>query len=285
MLLKPTANINIVRKNLVISVLFRWYKVKLSDSTYYLKNAENVFFDLKMSNFLTLTRRESMIIQYFLFYIFEKLYLCGMNNYKILIIDDNQSVLRSLKLVLNGVFRTVVTIADPQLIPALLQAGDVDVVLLDMNFDKIGNSGTLPVSSKLDGEEGLFWLNRINEMPNAPAVVLITAFGDIDLAVRSVQQGAEDFVTKPWDNETLVQKLEAAIAKHRAKLETASLAAQASQLKQQIDDEQNLSLEEIERRHILDILGKENGNLVSAAERLGISRQTLYNKLKKFDSC
>ena len=285
MLLKPTANINIVRKNLVISVLFRWYKVKLSDSTYYLKNAENVFFDLKMSNFLTLTRRESMIIQYFLFYIFEKLYLCGMNNYKILIIDDNQSVLRSLKLVLNGVFRTVVTIADPQLIPALLQAGDVDVVLLDMNFDKIGNSGTLPVSSKLDGEEGLFWLNRINEMPNAPAVVLITAFGDIDLAVRSVQQGAEDFVTKPWDNETLVQKLEAAIAKHRAKLETASLAAQASQLRQQIDDEQNLSLEEIERRHILDILEKENGNLVSAAERLGISRQTLYNKLKKFDSC
>lgn len=244
-----------------------------------------MFFDLKMSNFLTLTRRESMIIQYFLFYIFEKLYLCGMNNYKILIIDDNQSVLRSLKLVLNGVFRTVVTIADPQLIPALLQAGDVDVVLLDMNFDKIGNSGTLPVSSKLDGEEGLFWLNRINEMPNAPAVVLITAFGDIDLAVRSVQQGAEDFVTKPWDNETLVQKLEAAIAKHRAKLETASLAAQASQLRQQIDDEQNLSLEEIERRHILDILEKENGNLVSAAERLGISRQTLYNKLKKFDSC
>lgn len=59
----------------------------------------------------------------------------AMNQYKILIIDDNQSVLRSLKIVLNGVFRSVVTVPDPKLIPALLQAGDVDVVLIGMNFD------------------------------------------------------------------------------------------------------------------------------------------------------
>lgn len=196
-----------------------------------------------------------------------------MNPYKILIIDDNQSVLRSLKLVLNGVFRTVVTVPDPKLIPALLQAGDVDVVLLDMNFD----------SRKLDGEEGLFWLNHINEMPNAPAVVLITAFGDIDLAVRSVQQGAEDFVTKPWDNATLVQKLEAAIVKHQAKQQTAKLATEAASLHDKIEADQQLSLEELEKKHILEVIDQERGNLVSAADRLGISRQTLYNKLKKFD--
>lgn len=195
-----------------------------------------------------------------------------MNPYKILIIDDNQSVLRTLKLVLNGVFKTVVTVPDPQLIPALLQAGDVDVVLLDMNFD----------ARKLDGEEGLFWLNRINELPNAPAVVLITAFGDIDLAVRSVQQGAEDFITKPWDNQTLIQKLEAAIEKHRAKQQTASLAAEAASLHDQIEANQQLSLDELEKKHILEIVDQEHGNLVNAAERLGISRQTLYNKLKKF---
>jgi len=195
-----------------------------------------------------------------------------MNSYKILIIDDNQSVLRTLKLVLNGVFRTVVTVPDPKLIPALLQAGDVDVVLLDMNFD----------ARKLDGEEGLFWLNRINEMDNAPAVVLITAFGDIDLAVRSVQQGAEDFVTKPWDNQALIQKLESAIEKHRAKQQTATLAAQAASLHDQIESNQQLSLEELEKKHILEVIDQENGNLVNAAERLGISRQTLYNKLKKY---
>ena len=196
-----------------------------------------------------------------------------MNPYKILIIDDNQSVLRTLKLVLNGVFKTVVTVPDPQLIPALLQAGDVDVVLLDMNFD----------ARKLDGEEGLFWLNRINEIPNAPAVVLITAFGDIDLAVRSVQQGAEDFITKPWDNQTLKQKLEAAITKHHAKQQTATLAAEAVSLHNQIEANQQLSLDELEKKHILEIVDQEHGNLVNAAERLGISRQTLYNKLKKYD--
>ena len=125
-----------------------------------------------------------------------------MNPYKILVIDDNQSVLRTLKLVLKGVFKTVVTVPDPKLIPVLLRAGDVDVVLLDMNFD----------ARRLDGEEGLYWLNRIRELPNnSPAVVLITAFGDIDLAVKSVQQGAEDFITKPWDNHVLISKLETAI--------------------------------------------------------------------------
>ncbi len=195
-----------------------------------------------------------------------------MNNYKILVIDDNQSVLRSLKLVLNGVFQTVVTVPDPKLIPALLQAGDVDVVLLDMNFD----------SRKLDGEEGLFWLNRINETPNAPAVVLITAFGDIDLAVRSVKLGAEDFVTKPWDNQVLIHKLEAAIEKHRAKQQTETLAAEAIALHNQLEANQQLSLEELEKKHILEVIDQEHGNLVNAAERLDISRQTLYNKLKKF---
>lgn len=191
---------------------------------------------------------------------------------KILIIDDNQSVLRTLKLVLNGVFKTVVTVPDPKLIPALLQAGDVDVVLLDMNFD----------ARKLDGEEGLFWLNRINEMPDPPAVVLITAFGDIDLAVRSVQLGAEDFVTKPWDNQVLIQKLETAIEKHRSKQQTATLAAEAASLHDQLEVTQHLSLDELEKKHILGVVDQENGNLVNAAERLGISRQTLYNKLKKF---
>ena len=195
-----------------------------------------------------------------------------MNPYKILVIDDNQSVLRTLKLVLKGVFKTVVTVPDPKLIPVLLRAGDVDVVLLDMNFD----------ARRLDGEEGLYWLNRIRELPSAPAVVLITAFGDIDLAVKSVQQGAEDFITKPWDNHVLISKLETAISNHRNKQQTAALAAQAASLHHQIASDRHPSLEQLEKKHILEVLAQENGNMVNASERLGISRQTLYNKLKKF---
>lgn len=194
------------------------------------------------------------------------------NPYKILIIDDNQAVLRTLKLVLNGVFSTVVTVPDPHLIPALLQPGDVDVVLLDMNFD----------SRRLDGEEGLFWLNQINAMEHAPAVVLITAFGDIDLAVRCLQQGAEDFITKPWENEQLISKLENAIAKHRSRQDLAALAAQAGDLRDSISASRQLSLEELERKHILEVVEQEGGNLVNSATRLGVSRQTLYNKLKKY---
>lgn len=194
------------------------------------------------------------------------------NPYKILIIDDNQAVLRTLKLVLGKVFNTIVTVPDPHLIPALLQPGDVDVVLLDMNFD----------ARRLDGEEGLFWLNQVNAMENPPAVVLITAFGDIDLAVRCLQQGAEDFITKPWENEVLISKLENAIVKHRSRREMATLAAQASSLQDTLAASRQLSLEEMERKHILEAVEQEGGNLVSSANRLGVSRQTLYNKLKKY---
>ena len=71
-----------------------------------------------------------------------------------------------------------------------------------MNFD----------NGRLDGADGLFWLRRIKESPDAPAVVLITAFGDVPLAVEAMKLGAEDFVTKPWDNDELKAKLRRAVA-------------------------------------------------------------------------
>ncbi|MBR2881309.1 MAG: response regulator, partial [Prevotella sp.] len=138
-----------------------------------------------------------------------------MYDYHIAIIDDNKAVLQSLKLVLEGVFRSVTVMTLPNALPAILAAGKVDAVLLDMNFG----------SGKLNGSDGLFWLKRIKKdstLSNPPSVVLITAFGEIELAVQALKEGADDFVQKPWDNRRLVEIMSDAIAKRRQAMNPAS---------------------------------------------------------------
>ena len=124
---------------------------------------------------------------------------------KIILVDDNEAVLKTLKMILAREFKTVVGVSVPTLLPALLREGDVDIVLLDMNF----------VTGRQDGSEGLFWLDRIVGRPDPPQVVLITAFGDIELAVSALKRGAADFVVKPWDNEKLVAILQGAFRRRR----------------------------------------------------------------------
>ncbi len=193
-----------------------------------------------------------------------------MTDAKILVIDDNTAVLSTLKIVLKSVFRTVVAVSDPQLIPALISAGDVDAVLLDMNFG----------SDKLDGQDGLFWLDRImsrSGLDNPPAVVMITAFGDVGLAVTSLKKGALDFIQKPWDNNDLIRKLQEAIAKRDALYAEKQKNPAAAETAEQ---EAPSSLDEMEKITIQRVLESSGRNLTTAAEKLGISRQTLYNKMK-----
>ena len=133
---------------------------------------------------------------------------------KIILVDDNEAVLKTLKMILAREFKTVVGVSVPTLLPALLREGDVDIVLLDMNF----------VTGRQDGSEGLFWLDRIVGRPDPPQVVLITAFGDIELAVSALKRGAADFVVKPWDNEKLVAILQGAFRRRRkVRTEAASM--------------------------------------------------------------
>jgi len=193
-----------------------------------------------------------------------------MTDAKILVIDDNTAVLSTLKIVLKSVFRTVVAVSDPQLIPALVSAGDVDAVLLDMNFG----------SDKLDGQDGLFWLDRImnrSGLENPPAVVMITAFGDVGLAVTSLKNGALDFIQKPWDNNDLIRKLKEAIAKRDALYAEKKRNPVSEEPK---EEQKPCSLDEMERQTILRVLESSGRNLTTTAEKLGISRQTLYNKMK-----
>ena len=190
---------------------------------------------------------------------------------KLLIIDDNKAVRMSLEMVLGGEFDSILTIGDPKLLPALLSNGDFDAVLLDMNFD----------NSRLDGSDGLFWLARIKEMPQPPAVVLITAFGDIQLAVEAMKRGADDFVTKPWDNDDLIAKVKSAIRKNRTARSDRAVLSQAKDTKARQDKLDAMTLDELKSDHINSVVARCNGNLTQAAKLLGINRQTLYNQLKK----
>lgn len=190
---------------------------------------------------------------------------------KLLIIDDNAAVRTTLKLLLAGDFDHIAAVGDPALIPALLAGGDVDAVLLDMNF---GND-------RLDGADGIFWLSRIKEREDAPAVVLITAFGELNLAVEAMKRGADDFVTKPWDNDDLRAKLSSAIARNRSQRAEARSLGEATGLRERIDRLNSMTLDEVKAAHIREIVGQCGGNLTQAAERLGINRQTLYNQLRR----
>lgn len=121
-----------------------------------------------------------------------------LKNAKILAIDDDQDILVAVKMLLRPEVREIITEKNPEKIPSLLAQNQFDLILLDMNYK----------SSLNTGNEGIFWLRKIREINKTVAVIMITAYGDIDLAVRSVKEGANDFVLKPWRNEKLLATLE-----------------------------------------------------------------------------
>lgn len=119
---------------------------------------------------------------------------------KILIIDDDQGVLESLDLLLRGEAKEIGTLADPNRLYELLKAESFDAILLDMNFSTGRNTG----------KEGLHWLAEIKKTDPLVSVIMITAYGDVDLAVQAMKGGAVDFIQKPWNSEKLISTLNAA---------------------------------------------------------------------------
>jgi len=120
---------------------------------------------------------------------------------KILIIDDNESILLTLKQSLKYEFQEIETIRNPNLIPTYLDETDWDIILLDMNFKAGIHSGN----------EGLYWLRKIKERNPDILVFLITAYSEVDIAVKGIKEGAYDFITKPWDIDKLISSLYAAL--------------------------------------------------------------------------
>ncbi|GHE60143.1 MULTISPECIES: sigma-54 dependent transcriptional regulator [Roseivirga] len=143
---------------------------------------------------------------------------------KILIIDDDEDVLIAAKLLLKKHAKEVIIEKNPKKIPFLMNNGTYDVILLDMNFSKDITSG----------KEGFYWLEQILEADPKAVVILITAFGDVEMAVRALKEGATDFVLKPWQNEKLLATLSSAIKLKQSYKEVEKLKSAKKQLEDDI---------------------------------------------------
>jgi len=143
----------------------------------------------------------------------------------ILIVDDNKSILSALDILLTPVFGEITSLSNPNLITTELGKKDYNLVVLDMNFSAGVNTGN----------EGIYWLNKIKETNPEISVVMITAYGDIDTAVRALKAGASDFVLKPWDNEKLLATLSLALELNLSRIEVKDLKERENGLKKEIN--------------------------------------------------
>jgi len=144
---------------------------------------------------------------------------------KVLIVDDNEDILLAGHLFLKQHFSLVHTEKNPNQIPALLKNENYDVIMLDMNFAHDVTSGI----------EGFYWLDKILEIDPSAVVVLITAFGDVEMAVKAIKKGATDFVLKPWQNEKLLATLSSAMNLRHSLLEVDRLRSRQKQLSADLD--------------------------------------------------
>ena len=125
----------------------------------------------------------------------------------VLVIDDDIDVLTAVRLLLKPEVKEIVTEKNPENIRSILAKQDFDVILLDMNYNSSINTGN----------EGIFWLKKIKEFRSTASVIMITAYGDIDLAIRSLKEGAYDFIVKPWHNEKLLATIKESIRRKENK--------------------------------------------------------------------
>jgi DNA-binding NtrC family response regulator len=135
------------------------------------------------------------------------------NSSKVLVVDDNEDVLLAARLLLKPYAKIIHTEKNPAILPELLREEEYDVIFLDMNF-------TTDITS---GQEGFYWLDKILSLDHDAVVILITAYGDIETAVKAVKEGATDFILKPWQNEKFLATYSAAIELRKSKKELENL--------------------------------------------------------------
>ena len=172
----------------------------------------------------------------------------------VLIAEDDPDVLRAARIALMPHSERVETLSTVDGLDVVLASASFDVVLLDMNF----------VSGERSGGDGLNALARIQAYDPCLAVVLMTAYGGVALAVEALKRGAADFVLKPWRNDKLIAAVTAAAAKTRTQRE-----------------KETQHLDAVERGAIERALARHEGNISLAAAELGLSRPALYRRMAK----
>lgn len=152
-----------------------------------------------------------------------------MTDAKILVIDDNKSVLSALEILLQFEYKTVQTLSNPNQIASFPNLAEIDIILLDMNFSAGVNTGN----------EGLYWLREIKKKAQHISVIMMTAYGAIDLAVEALKEGASDFILKPWNNERLLATVKSAYELRKTQKEVHLLKKKENNLKQVINQDKN----------------------------------------------
>lgn len=166
---------------------------------------------------------------------------------KILIVEDDEDVLNSCRLLLKKHFGQVITTNTPTMIPKLMAEQDFDAVLLDMNFEPKDHSG----------RDGLRWLSHILDTDPMAVVIMITAYSSVDAAVEAMKRGAVDFIEKPWNNEKLVSTLKTAVRLRRAQDDSRKYRQHAQLLSEDLSRRHQSIIGESDAiRHVLDIVAK-----------------------------